>query len=43
MYTNFTHGTYSNTVVSILGKLGDVVKHIFCIKQQLAANRKETN
>lgn len=40
--THAVYGTYSNTVVSILSKLGQMIKHIFCIKQQLAAKTKET-
>ena len=31
--------TYSNTVVSIFSKLHHVIKHTFCIKQQLPANK----
>ena len=37
---NVTHDTYTNTVVPILGKLGQVKKHIFSIKQQLTAKNK---
>lgn len=35
-----TFDTYPYTVVSVLSKLGQMIKHVFCIKQQLAEETK---